>query len=83
MKYIIMQLPKQILFKEADFSRMPRARYAFVVYAYDERQGGWVRLGRNFRTSIMAWKFNEMMWHLLVFSGDYEIVDVTRSLKFK
>ena len=79
-----MTLPKQFLLKEAYFSRMPRARYAFVVYAYDERQGGWVRLGRNFRTSIMARKFIEAVWPLLTVSGGaYTAVDVILTIKFK
>ena len=79
-----MTLPKQFLLKEAYFSRMPRARYAFVVYAYDERQGGWVRLGRNFRTSIKARKFIESVWPLLTVSGGaYTAVDVILTIKFK
>ena len=71
-------------------SNMPR--YAFIVKALSPRDLGWVRLGSYgaggeggsfyFRTEEEGWQFICMLWLLMVHSGDYNTVNVERTIVF-
>ena len=58
------------------------ARYVWVVKAYSPRDGGWVRWFKGFDNEREAWEAVEMFWSLAVLSGDYETVDIVKTIAF-
>ncbi len=60
----------------------PQARYRWAAYAFSPGNGGWVRFNFGARTETEGWTFVEQFWDLMVLAGDYETVDVKRTICF-
>ena len=58
------------------------ARFVWIVLVYSPRDGGWVRLADHFRSGEMAWQFVVLMWDMMIAAGDYETVDVKKTIAF-
>ena len=56
------------------------ARLVWIVLAYSPQDGGWVRMGGHFRSRETGWQFVELMWELMIHAGDYETVDVKKTI---
>jgi len=62
------------------------ARFVWVIKALSPRDGGWVRWAcggmGHFETEEDAWRFVIAMWGVAVAAGDYETMDVVRTIAF-
>ncbi len=59
------------------------ARYVWIVRAFSPRDGGWVRVFGSFRSEQLAWNAIEFFWEMIVESGDYESLEVKRTISFR
>jgi hypothetical protein len=59
------------------------AHYAWIVKAFSPRDGGWVRLLSSWPSETDAWQFVQMTWAMMVEAGDYESLDVCKTILFR
>ena len=59
------------------------AMYVWYVQAFSPRDGGWVRWFGHFRSEEMAWLMVTMLWEMIVDAGDYETIEVRRTLTWR
>ena len=60
---------------------MPRC--VWIVLAFSPRDGGWMRIFDTFKVQRYAWQAVEFFWQLMVLHGDYETVEVKRTIAFR
>ena len=59
-------------------------RYRWIVTAYSDRDGGWVRIfpGMHFKREQDAWDLLIMMIGLIQLHGDIQGFDVKKTIRF-
>ena len=58
-------------------------RYVWIVLAFSPRDGGWVRIFEQFNVQRKAWQAVIFFWPVMVLSGDYETMEVKRTIAFR
>ena len=59
------------------------ARMVWIIRALSPRDGGWVRCFGRFPSQELAWGLVEFMWEMIVNAGDYETIEVVRTIAFQ
>ena len=57
--------------------------YVLYAQAFSPRDGGWVRWFGHFRSEEMAWLMVTKLWEMIVDAGDYETIEVRRTLTWR
>ena len=61
---------------------MPTSHYVWVVRAFSQRDGGWVRVFNQFRDEELAWTAVALFWDMMV-EEDFLTVEVIRTISFR